>query len=59
MGFFECDQGISGQALANKITSCLHTYRFGRVQSARPGIRCTVAGNMAGSVNGTAALMAL
>ena len=25
VGFFECDSGITGRGLANKITSCLHS----------------------------------
>ena len=52
MGFFECDQGISGQELASKITSCLQTYRLDL--SNLRGQACDGAGNMAGSVNGTA-----
>ena len=54
MGFFECDQGIPGQELASKITSCLQTYRLDL--SNLRGQAYDGAGN--GSVNGTAALIA-
>ena len=56
VGFFECDQGISGQELASKITSCLQTYILDL--SNLRGQAYDGAGNMACSVNGTAALIA-
>ena len=56
VGFFECDTGISGRALADKITSCVQAY--GLDLSNLRGQAYDGAGNMAGSVNGTAALIA-
>ena len=56
MGFFECDTGISGRALADKITSCVRAY--GLDLSNLRGQAYDGAGNMAGSVNGRAALIA-
>ena len=56
VGFFECDTGISGRALADKITSCVRAY--GLDLSNLQGQAYDGAGNMAGSVNGTAALIA-
>ena len=56
VGFFECDTGISGRALADKITSCVRAY--GLDLSNLRGQAYDGAGNMAGSVNGTAALIA-
>ena len=56
MGLFECDTGISGRALADKITSCVRAY--GLDLSNLRGQAYDGAGNMAGSVNGTAALIA-
>ena len=53
VGFFECDTGISGHALALKIISCLQN--FGLDLSKMRGQAYDGAGNMAGSVNGTAA----
>ena len=57
MGFFECDTGISGRDLAGKITSTLKA--FGLDLSNLRGQAYDGAGNMAGSVNGTAALIAV
>ena len=56
LGFFECDTGISGRDLANKIISCLQAY--GLDLSNLRGQAYNGAGNMAGSVKGTAALIA-
>ena len=56
VGFFECDTGISGRALADKITSCVRVY--GLDLSNLRGQAYDGAGNMAGSVNGIAALIA-
>ena len=53
---FKCDKDISGRELASKITSCLQTYRLGL--SNLRGKACDGPGNMVGSVNGTAALIA-
>ena len=55
LGFLECDTGISGRALADKITSTLQAY--GLDLSHLRGQAYDGAGNMAGSVNGTAALI--
>ena len=57
LGFFECDTGISGRDLAGKITSTLEA--FGLDLSNLRGQAYDGAGNMAGSVNGTAALIAV
>ena len=54
IGFFECNTGITGHELANKITSSLQA--FGLDLSNLRGQAYDGAGNMAGSVNGTAAL---
>ena len=56
VGFFECDTGISGRALADKITSCVRAY--GLDLSNLRGQAYDGAGNIAGSVNGTVALIA-
>ena len=56
MGFCKCDTGISGCRLADKITSCLQVY--GLDLSNLRGQAYDGAGNMAGSVNSTAALIA-
>ena len=56
VGFSECDTGISGHNLATKITSCLQDY--GLDLSNLRGQAYDGAGNMAGAVNGTAALIA-
>lgn len=56
LGFFECNTGISGRGSANKITSCLQAY--GLDLSNLRGQAYDGVGNMAGSVNGTAALIA-
>ena len=57
MGFFRCDTGIFGRDLAGKITSTLEA--FGLDLSNLRGQAYDGAGNMAGSVNGTAALIAV
>ena len=55
VGFFECDCGITGRNLADKITSSLQS--FGLDLSYLRGQGYDGAGNMAGSVNGAAALI--
>ena len=55
VGFFECDLGISGLHLATKITSTLK--ELGLDLSYLRGQSYDGAGNMAGSVKGTAALI--
>ena len=55
IGFVECNNGITGRELANNITSSLHA--FGLDLSNLRGQAYDGAGNMAGSVNGTAALI--
>ena len=55
IGFVECNTGITGRELANKITSSLQA--FGSDLSNLQGQAYDGAGNMAGSVNGTAALI--
>ena len=55
VGFFECDTGITGRSLADKIMSTLE--RFGLDLQYLRGQAYDGAGNMAGSVNGTAALI--
>ena len=55
VGFFECDTGISGRNLADKIKSTLEG--FGLDLAHLRGQAYDGAGNMAGSVNGTAALI--
>ena len=55
VGFFECRNGISGRDLAELITSRLRAY--GLDLSYLRGQAYDGAGNMAGSVNGTAALI--
>ena len=55
VGFFECDTGISGRNLSDKIKSTLN--RFGVGLSCLRGQAYDGAGNMAGSVNGTASLI--
>ena len=57
MGFFRCDTGIFGRDLAGKITSTLEA--FGLDLSNLHGQAYNGAGNMVGSVNGTAALIAV
>ena len=56
VGFFECDTGIAGRDLADKVTSCLQS--FGLDLSNLRGQSYDEAGNMAGLVNGVAALTA-
>ena len=56
VGFFECDSGITGRSLADKITSSLQS--FGLDLAYLRGQGYDGAGNMAGSVNGAAALIA-
>lgn len=55
IGFVECDTGITGRGLADKITSSLEA--FGLDLSNLRGQAYDGAGNMAGSGNGTAALI--
>ena len=55
IGFVECNTGITGRELANRITSSLHA--FGLDLTNLRGQAYDGAGNMAGSVNGTAALI--
>ncbi|CAI8047555.1 52 kDa repressor of the inhibitor of the protein kinase [Geodia barretti] len=55
IGFVEYNTGITGRELANKITSSLQA--FGLDLSNLRGQAYDGAGNMAGSVNGTAALI--
>ena len=55
VGFFECDTGITGCGLANKITSCLHSFNLDL--SNLQGQVYDGAGNMAECVNGTATLI--
>lgn len=53
--FIECDTGITGQALADKILSCLRSYDvdLGKMR----GQAYDGAGNMSGSSKGTAAII--
>uniref|UniRef100_A0A1X7U3U8 HAT C-terminal dimerisation domain-containing protein n=1 Tax=Amphimedon queenslandica TaxID=400682 RepID=A0A1X7U3U8_AMPQE len=55
VGFFECDTGITGRALADKITATLNDFHLNL--SFLRGQGYDGAGNMAGSVKGTAALI--
>ncbi|MCG8621539.1 MAG: DUF4371 domain-containing protein, partial [Proteobacteria bacterium] len=55
VGFFDCHTGISGRNLSDKIKSTLEG--FGLDLSCLRGQAYDGAGNMAGSVNGTAALI--
>ena len=55
IGFVECNTGITGRELANKITSSLQA--FGLDLSNLRGQAYDRASNMAGSVNGTAAFI--
>ena len=55
LGFVECDAGVSGHALAEKITSTLQGYGL-RLSDLR-GQAYDGAGNMAGSTNGAAAII--
>ena len=55
MGFFECDTGISGRSLSEKIKSTLT--EFGLDLRCLCGQAYDGAGNMAGSVNGAASLI--
>ena len=55
MSFLECDTGISGHCLADKITTTLQSY--GLDLTKLRGQAYDGAGNMAGSVRGTAALI--
>lgn len=55
VGFVECDMGISGRSLANKIISYLE--ELGLDLNNLRGQAYDGAGNMAGSVNGTAAVI--
>ena len=55
VGFFECDTGITGCELANKITSCLCSFKLDL-----SNLWCQAydeVGNMAGCVNGIATLI--
>ena len=54
--FFECDSGITGCSLADKITSSLQSFRLDLAYLRGQGY--DGAGNMAGSVNGAAAVIA-
>ena len=56
VGIVECETGISGRALADKITSCV--WGYGLDVSNLRGQAYDGTGNMAGSVNDTAALIA-
>ena len=53
--FLECDMGITGQCLADKILGYLHS--CGLDLNKLRGQAYDGAGNMAGSVRGTAALI--
>ena len=55
VGFFECDLGITGRILADKITSTLKSFSFDLAYLRGQGY--DGAGNMAGKVNGAAALI--
>ena len=55
MEFLECDTGITGRCLADKITTALQGY--GLYLHKLRGQAYDGAGNMAGSVRGTAALI--
>ena len=55
VGFFECDTGMSGRDLVRKITSTLE--ELGLDLEHLRGQAYDGAGNMAGSVKGTAALI--
>ena len=55
LGFFECDSGIRGKDLAEKITTTLRSFDLDL--SYLRGQAYDGAGNMAGSVNGTAAII--
>ena len=55
MGFLECDMGITGRCLADKIMTTLQSY--GLDLTNLRGQAYDGAGNMAGSVRGTAALI--
>uniref|UniRef100_A0A1X7SQ03 DUF4371 domain-containing protein n=1 Tax=Amphimedon queenslandica TaxID=400682 RepID=A0A1X7SQ03_AMPQE len=55
VGFFECDTRITGRALADKITATLMDFYLNL--SFLRGQGYDGAGNMAGSVKGTAALI--
>ena len=55
ISFFECDEGISGSSLAKKITDTLESFALdlGKLW----GQSYDGAGNMAGTIRGTAALI--
>ncbi len=55
MGFFECDTGITGRAIADKIKTSI--LELGLDLSCVRGQAYDGAGNMAGRVNGTADLI--
>ena len=55
LGFFECDSGIRGRDLAEKITTTLRSFNLDL--SYLRGQAYDEAGNMAGSVNGAAAII--
>ena len=55
LGFFECDSGIRGRDLAEKITTTLRSFNLDL--SYLRGQAYDGAGNMAGSVNGAAAII--
>ena len=55
ISFFECDEGITGSDLARKITSSLQS--FGLDLNNLRGQSYDGAGNMAGTIRGTAALI--
>ena len=55
ISFFECDEGITGSSLAKKITESLES--FGLDLGKLRGQSYDGAGNMAGTIRGTAALI--
>lgn len=57
IGFILCDDGASGRALADNILSTLHEFNVKFNVRMMRGQRYDGAGNMAGKINGTAALI--
>ena len=55
VGFFECDTGITGQCLADKLMGSLRAY--GLDLTKLRGQAYDGAGNVAGTVKGTAAII--
>ena len=55
VGFLECDTGITDQCLAEKLMGCLQAY--GLDLTKLRGQACDGAGNVAGTVKGTAAII--